>query len=104
VVSGPRLDDAYARGARIVGRRIAGEYVLVPLVTHGADIDAIFNLNAVGAFIWERFDGRATGAAIVTALVEAFDVDEARARADYLAFVAQLLGLQALDLSGPGAS
>jgi hypothetical protein len=30
----PGLSDAYARGARIVGRRIAGEYVLVPLVTH----------------------------------------------------------------------
>src|SRR5204863_354692 len=45
VVKAPRLGDAYARGARIVGRRIAGEYVLVPLVTHGADLDAIFNLN-----------------------------------------------------------
>jgi hypothetical protein len=103
VVKAPRLDDAYARGARIVGRRIAGEYVLVPLVTHGADLDAIFNLNAVGAFIWERFDGRTNGEAIVAALVEAFDVDEERARSDYLTFVAQLQGLQALELAGQGA-
>ena len=98
----PGLADAYARGARIVGRRIAGEYVLVPLVTHGADLDAIFNLNAVGAFIWERLDGRTTGAAIVSALVDSFDVDEARAREDYVAFVAQLQGLQAVDLAGSG--
>lgn len=99
----PVLGDAYARGARIVGRRIAGEYVLVPLVTHGADLDAIFNLNAVGAFIWERLDGRTTGAAIVSALVETFDVEEARAREDYVAFVAQLQGLSAVDLAGPAA-
>jgi coenzyme PQQ synthesis protein D (PqqD) len=78
--------------------------VLVPLVTHGADLDAIFNLNAVGAFIWERLDGRTTGEAIVAALVEAFDVGEALARSDYLGFVAQLQGLQAVDLAGEGAS
>jgi len=102
VVKAPGLSDAYARGARIVGRRIAGEYVLVPLVTHGADLDAIFNLNAVGAFIWERLDGRTTGAAIVSALVDAFDVEEARAREDYVAFVAQLQGLQAVDLAETG--
>lgn len=96
-MSGPRLEDAYARGARIVGRRIAGEYVLVPLVTHGADLDAIFNLNAVAAFIWEQLDGRTAGHAIVAAVVETFDVDEARARGDYLEFVAQLLGLAAVE-------
>jgi hypothetical protein len=104
VVKAPRLHDTYARGARIVGRRIAGEYVLVPLVTHGADLDAIFNLNAVGAFIWERLDGRTSGEAVVLALVEAFDVDEERARADYLSFVAQLEGLQAVERAGSGAA
>jgi Coenzyme PQQ synthesis protein D (PqqD) len=102
-VKAPGLADAYARGARIVGRRIAGEYVLVPLVTHGADLDAIYNLNAVGAFIWERLDGRATGAAIVSALVAEFEVDEERAREDYVAFVAQLQGMQAVDLVESGA-
>ena len=101
-MTAPGLADVYARSARIVGRRIAGEYVLVPLVTHGADLDAIFNLNAVGAFIWERLDGRTTGAAIVSALVDAFDVEEARAREDYVAFVAQLQGLQAVDLAQTG--
>jgi Coenzyme PQQ synthesis protein D (PqqD) len=97
VVKAPRLGAAYARGARIVGRRIAGEYVLVPLVTHGADLDAIFNLNAVAAFIWERLDGRTTGETIVAALVDAFDVGPERARADYLAFVSQLQALHAVD-------
>ena len=49
-----------------MGRRIAGEYVLVPLVSHGADLDAIYNLNAVGAFIWDRLDGRTPGTKIVS--------------------------------------
>jgi hypothetical protein len=87
------LSDVVLRSPRIVSRRIAGELVLVPLVTHGADLDAIYNLNAVGAFIWERLDGRASGDAIVAGLAETFEVESAQAAADYLAFVSRLVDL-----------
>lgn len=99
-MSDPGLAGIFVRSERIVGRRIAGELVLVPLVTHGADLDAIYNLNAVGAFIWERLDGASSGRAIVAALTERFDVEPDRAEADYLAFVAQLLELGAVTASG----
>jgi len=95
------LGQVFARSARIVGRRIAGEYVLVPLVTHGADLDAIYNLNAVGAFIWERLDGRTPGSGIVSALTDAFAVDADRARADYLEFLGQLQTLGAVEPATP---
>jgi Coenzyme PQQ synthesis protein D (PqqD) len=98
-VSGPSTDTVFARSSRIVGRRIAGEYVLVPLVTHGADLDAIYNLNAVAAFIWERLDGRTAGAAIVAALTESFAVEVGRAEADYLEFVGRLQELGAVEPS-----
>ena len=90
-------EAVFARSARIVGRRIAGEYVLVPLVTHGADLDAIYNLNAVGAFIWERLDGRTAGAQIVAALLESFAVEPIQAEADYLDFVGRLQALGAVE-------
>jgi len=54
------LDVVYARSDRMVGRRIAGEYVLVPLGGKGVDLDAILNLNSVGAFIWEQVGGAAS--------------------------------------------
>ena len=95
------LAQAFVRSPRIVGRRIAGELVLVPLVTHGADLDAIYNLNAVGAFIWDRLDGSAPGSAIVASLTEAFEVDPARAEADYLEFLGQLVGLGAVEPAAP---
>lgn len=97
----PVLVAVFARSARIVGRRIAGEYVLVPLVTHGADLDAIYNLNGVGAFIWERLDGRTSGARIVSALTETFAVEPDRAEADYLDFLAQLRDLGAVEPAEP---
>lgn len=94
------LDAVFARSTRIVGRRIAGEYVLVPLVTHGADLDAIYNLNAVGTFIWERLDGRTSGARIVAALTDSFAVEPERAEADYVGFLAQLRDLGAVEPVG----
>jgi hypothetical protein len=95
--SGALLTQAFSRSPRMVSRRIAGEYILVPIVGRGAEVDAIFNLNGVAAFIWEQFDGHRDGHRIVTQIAEQFDVDHARAEADYLDFVAKLLSVGALE-------
>lgn len=91
------LDAVYARSERMVGRRIADEFILVPLAGRGADIDALYNLNRVGAFIWERLDGSTTGSELIQALVESFEVDADDATRDYRAFIAQLESIQAVS-------
>lgn len=96
----PLLRTVLERSDRMVGRQIAGEYILVPLVGHGAELDAIFNLNAVGAFIWEQVDGKRDGHAIVAALVAAFDVTRERAASDYVRFVEQLESVGAVRSLG----
>lgn len=80
----------------MVGRKIADEFILVPIVGRGADVDAIFTLNRVGAFIWDHLDGRTSGETIVAALVEGFDVDRTQAESDYESFLAQLLQIRAV--------
>jgi hypothetical protein len=90
------LDAVFSRSDRIVGRRIANEFILVPIVGHGAELDSIYNLNRVGAFIWEHMDGRRSGRAIVKALVARYDVELASAEADYRGFVRALLSIGAL--------
>lgn len=80
----------------MVGRKIADEFILVPIVGRGADVDAIFTLNRVGAFIWDHLDGRTSGETIVAAMVEGFDVDRTQAESDYESFLAQLLQIQAV--------
>jgi len=99
---GALLTQAFSRSPRMVGRRIAGEYILVPIVGRGAEVDALFNLDGVAAFIWEQFDGRRDGHRIVTKIAEQFDVDHARAEGDYLDFVGKLLSIGAL-VQGPGS-
>jgi Coenzyme PQQ synthesis protein D (PqqD) len=90
------LEVAWARSERMVGRSVAGEFVLVPLRDRAADIDAIYNLSRVAAFIWERFDGRTPGRDVVRAIVKQFEVDEEQAAADYLRLVEQLRSIEAL--------
>lgn len=95
-MSAPTIEEVFARAERMVGRKVADDFLLVPIVGRGADADGIFDLNRVGAFIWERFDGRRDGRRIVAALVKQFDVDHARAEMDYLDFAGKLLSVGAL--------
>ncbi len=94
------LKDAYTRSDRMVGRRVADEYILVPIVGHGAELDGIYNLSRVGAFIWELLDGQHSGEEVVEALVGRFDVDRATAETDYGSFLAKLISIRAVNSPG----
>jgi hypothetical protein len=94
------MKTAFSRSERMVSRRIAGEFVLVPIMSRGADVDGLFTLNRVGAFIWENLDGRRTGTEIVEALQERFDVDAKRAKGDYCRFLEALQSIKAVTEGG----
>jgi hypothetical protein len=95
------LDQVFARAEHIVSRRVAGECILVPLASRGADIDSIFDLNPIGAFIWEQLDGTRTGAEIVRLLTESYDVEAAQASEDYLSFLEQLVAIGVVRTPDP---
>jgi hypothetical protein len=97
----PPLRAVFARSERMVGRRVADQFLLVPIVSRGADVDCLYNLNRVGTFIWERLDGRTPGSEIVEALVRCFEVERERAEEDYRGFVTSLVGIQAIAEVGP---
>jgi len=73
------LGQVPSRSLRTVGRRIAGEYILVPIVSRGADADIISKLNGLAAFFWKRLDGGTTGEFTVQAMVERYEVDRGAA-------------------------
>jgi Coenzyme PQQ synthesis protein D (PqqD) len=90
------LENRYARSERMIGRDVGGEFILVPLVGRGADLDSVFNLNGVATFIWQQLDGKNTGRDVVRALVAEFQVDEGQAQEDYLALISQLVEINAV--------
>jgi len=96
-----RLDAIYARSDRMVGRRIADEYLLVPIVGRGAEVEAIYNLNTLAALIWEGLDGKTSGETIVRAIATRYDVDDETAAVDYRTFIGQLQSIRAVVLVDP---
>jgi hypothetical protein len=76
----------------VVARTIADETFLLPIKGELVNTTEMFVLSEVGCFIWNLVDGRRASDEMVAAVVEEFDVDEARARADVESFLAELKG------------
>jgi hypothetical protein len=71
----------------VVARRVAGEYLLVPVRSGAAQMDFIFTANEVGSAIFRLLDGARDGRAIARELSEEFEVDEEKARDDVVEFL-----------------
>ena len=62
-------------------RKIANQYMAVPVGARAKELHGMIGLNETGAFIWERLADGQPQEAIVQALCEAYEVDEAAATA-----------------------
>ena len=76
----------------IVTRQVAGETLLVPIYGDLANMERIFSLDPVAAFIWEQLDGEKSLEGIRDSLLNAFEVEKEQAETDILEFIDELLG------------
>lgn len=88
----------FVRGETHVYRLIAGEHLLVAL--HGDSPEPLFALTPTAALLWERLVDWTERSELVAALLEGFEVDEPRARADVDEFLAQLEAVGAVHSRG----
>ena len=86
-----------------VTRSIAGETVVVPVRGQVGDLDAIYNLNETGAFIWEQIDGRKSVTQVVEAVRGEFEVALEQAEKETSEFIAALETAGMIEPSGPKA-
>jgi len=52
------LDKVYSKSDSIVSRKIAEEFILVPIRQNVGDLESIYTLNETAARIWELVDGK----------------------------------------------
>lgn len=78
-------------------RKIVKEMVLVPVKQDVAEMEYIFTLNEVGAYIWDKLSQATTVEEVEQAVVAAFDVDPAVAEEDIHLFLEELKALDALE-------
>ena len=72
----------YAASPNYILREIAGEAVLVSVGQSVADFCGVVTLNASAKVLWQALSPGATVDELTAALVEAFQVSSAQARAD----------------------
>lgn len=65
-----------------VVRKIANEWVAVPVGTRTAEFSGLVALSDTGRFLWELLKEEQTEEELVSALINEYDVDEPIARAD----------------------
>lgn len=86
------LNRVLKQGPEMVVREIAGEVLLVPVRGKLAQLQQIFVLNPVGAYIWQQLDGERDLDAIRQGLIETFEVASPEAETDLFEYLGALEG------------
>ena len=86
-------ENVYKPSDDIVAREIEGEIIIVPLVAGIGDMeDELFALNDTGKAIWDKLDGQASVADVVTALKTEYEgAEDGAIERDVLGLVAELV-------------
>jgi len=90
------LDKVYKKSDSIVFRKIADEFILVPIRQNVGDLESISTLNEVAARIWELIDGKMMVREIKDKIVEEFEVTPKQAEKDLIEYLQQLKGIEAI--------
>jgi hypothetical protein len=86
----------YQRNPDYIFRKIVDELVLVPIRQNVADMDCIFTMNAIGAFVWERLDGQTALSDLLVAITDEYEVDADVAAADLEQFLGEMAAAGAI--------
>ena len=92
----PEINQAFRKNENFVFRQIDDETILVPIKNNVGDMESIYNLNEVGAFVWEHLDGNKKLLDIKRMVAEAFEVAPEDAERDLMEFVGQLEEIEAV--------
>ena len=86
----------FQRNPDYIFRKIADESVLVPIRQDVANMDSIYTLNSVGAFIWERLAEPATQVDIQLAVLNEYSVDQEILVSDLEQFLVEMTAIGAV--------
>lgn len=90
------IERVFRKNDNFVFRQIDDETILVPIKNNVGDLSAIYNINEVGAYVWDHLDGEKTLLDIKNRVVERFAVSSQEAEEDLMEFVAQLKKIDAV--------
>jgi hypothetical protein len=90
------MERVYRKSDSIVSRKIADEFILVPIRQNVGDLESIYTLNETAARIWELIDGETKVKNIKEKIIEEFNVTRGEAEKDIIEHLQQLEGIKAI--------
>ena len=90
-------DRKVIRNNNFIFRQIVEETVLVPIRHNIAELDSIYTLNELGAFIWGKLENPKSFSEIEEAVQGEFDVDLETVRTDLQIFIEELGRIGAIE-------
>ena len=93
----PLLEKQYFRNEQFISRKIADEFLLIPVANQLNGDHWLFVLNEVGGRIWELIDRERSVQQIGQLLLEEFDTTPGQLEEDLLRLLGQLQELGAIE-------
>lgn len=90
-------DRKVIRSNNFIFRQIVEEMVLVPIRQNVAELDSIYTLNELGAFIWGIMESPKSYSEIEDAVQAEFDVDGETVKTDLQIFMEELARIGAVE-------
>jgi len=91
------LDKVYKKSDSIVSRKIADEFVLVPIRQNVGNLENIYTLNDVAARIWELIDGKRSIGEIKKKICQEFEATPEAAEKDIREFLSKLEKVEIIE-------
>ena len=78
-------------------REIGNQTVVVAVGEASKSFNGIIRLNPTGKFLWEKLSSQTDGNALLSAMLDEYNIDEETAKKDIAAFVSKLKGAGILE-------
>ena len=92
------LDKVYKKSDSIVFRKIADEFILVPIRQNVGDLESISTLNEVAARIWELIDGKKKVREIKDVILDEYEVTPEKSETDISKYIKELEKIGAIQV------
>ena len=92
------LDKVYKKSDSIVSRKIADEFILVPIRQNVGDLESISTLNEVAARIWELIDGKKKVREIKDVILDEYEVTPEKSETDISKYIKELEKIGAIQV------
>lgn len=90
-------DARFSRNPDYIFRKVVDEYILVPIHQNVADMECIYTLNPVGAFIWGELEIPSSAVELQSAMIDAYDADPEVIESDLVGFLEEMVSNGAIQ-------